>query len=287
LSEGIRILFATDGSREAVAAAHLLASLPLRSADQLTLLLVVPETDAPDHQASGPSKDALVTAREVLCDMRASIMAIIRRGSPTDGILRTAAEEGADLLVVGACGRSSVTRFLLGSVAERVARHAPCPVLIVRPSPSPLRKVVLGLDDSPCSARAADWLLQFPLRSDGEVRLVTVVPLLEVWSRSAIALGPPVADHVTTLAQYERETAQEQLDTQARPFGARGTRAVTEIRSGDPALGLLQVAEEEGADLIVVGSHGQGAVKRFLLGSVSEKVLRHAHCSVLVVRPPA
>jgi len=318
MSEGISILFATDGSKEAMAAAHLLASLPLRPEDRLTLLTVVPQADSPDDEASRQAEDALGSAREVLCSSKASIAALVCHGNPAEEILRAAeaprfgasrvpasrrdlggseaAEKGAerqrwgpgpgtDLLVVGACGHSSVMRFLLGSVAERVARYAHCPVLVVRPISSLFRKIVVGLDDSLCSRRAADWLLQFPLRSDSEVRLVTVVPLLDVWCRSSIPLGPPLADHATTLAQYEREAAQRQLEPLVHSFGERGKQAVTEIASGDPALGLLQVAEEEGADLIVVGSHGQGAVKRFLLGSVSEKVLRHAHCSVLVVRP--
>jgi nucleotide-binding universal stress UspA family protein len=258
--------------------------LPLRPEDRLTLLTVVPQADSPDDEARRQAEDVLGSAREVLCGLKASVTALVCRGNPAEEILR-AAEGPTDLLVVGACGRSSVMRFLLGSVAERVARYAHCPVLVVRPISSLFRKIVLGLDDSLCSRRAADWLLQFPLWSDSEVRLVTVVPFLDVWCRSSIPLGPPLADHATTLAQYEREAAQRQLEPLVHSFGERGKQAVTEIASGDPALGLLQVAEEEGADLIVVGSHGQGAVKRFLLGSVSEKVLRHAHCSVLVVRP--
>jgi nucleotide-binding universal stress UspA family protein len=131
---------------------------------------------------------------------------------------------------------------------------------------------------------AAEWLRLFPLPEACEVRLATVIPLLDSWLRAHAMLMPPLVDHLETLAEHERGRAQERLHDLAATLRAGGKRTVTEIRSGDPALGLLAVAEEEGADLIVVGSHGQSATERFLIGSVSEKVMRHASCSVLVVR---
>jgi nucleotide-binding universal stress UspA family protein len=288
--ESMRILFATDGSKEALAAAQLLASLPLEVEDSLTLLAVVPQDDEREAEHTlaeprpGEDEAALASAREIMCYSAATLRSEVRHGSAAQEILRAAAEHPTDLLVVGACGLSSVARFMLGSVAERVARHASCPVLVVRPLSGVLREVILGVDDSPCSARAAEWFRRFPLPPDCEVRLSTVLPLLDTWFRSHVTVGPPLAEHVTTLAERERDEAQRRLRSLAASFAPAGKRTATEIRSGDPSLGLLQVAEEEGADLIVVGSHGQSAIERFLLGSVSERVLRHAHCSVLIVR---
>jgi nucleotide-binding universal stress UspA family protein len=286
----MRVLFATDGSREAQAAAQLLMNLPLEAEDPLTLLTVVPSDEGGESEGvlAPPypegAVDILAGTRDLLCHTPASLRQEVRRGHAGHEILDAAAAHQAELVVIGACGLSPVSRFLLGSVADRVVRHARCPVLVVRPGSAVVRRVVVGIDDSPSSTRAAKWLRGFPLPSEAEVRLVTVVQLLESWLRSPALLTPPLVDHVTTLAQHERDTAQERLHALAAGLTTGDKPAVTEIRSGDPTLALLQVAEEEGADLVVVGSHGQSAIERFLLGSVSEKVLQHAHCSVLVVR---
>lgn len=274
----MQILLATDGSREAQTAAQLLAELPLELTDSITVLTVTP----PGRKQEGEA--AVASAQEILSHATAGLRSVIREGVPTVEILGQAKEHPADLLVLGARGHSPVERFLLGSVAERVARHATVPVLVVRSLSGPLRRVVVGVDDSGQSARAAEWFRNFPLPAECEVRLVTVIPLLNSWLRSHVTIRPPLAEHVTTLAEHERDQAQQRLRSLVASFAARGKRAVTEVRSGDPALSLLQIAEEEDADVIVVGSHGQTAAERFLLGSVSEKVLRHANCSVLIVK---
>jgi nucleotide-binding universal stress UspA family protein len=286
----MRILLAFDGSREACAAAQLLGELQLNTEDLLTVLTVVPSGE--DGRGAGVVRppypreaDGLLgQARALLCHTPASVRTEVRSGHVAHEILEAAAAEKADLVVVGACGLSTIQRFLLGSVAERVVRHASCPVLVGRPLSGTLQRVVLGVDDSACSTRVTEWLRRFPLPSNAEVRLVTVLPLLDTWLRSHVTLSPPLVEHFTTLAERERGATQAGLRRSAATLAAGGKRTVTEIRSGDAALGLLQVAEEEGADLIVVGSHGQSATERFLLGSVSEKVLRHAHCSVLIAR---
>jgi nucleotide-binding universal stress UspA family protein len=83
-----------------------------------------------------------------------------------------------------------------------------------------------------------------------------------------------------------RRDAGGRRDALAAPFASAGIRAATEILSGDPAQTLLAAAEQRGADLVVLGSHGLAGGGRFVLGSVSERVLRHAHCSTLVVKEP-
>ena len=102
--------------------------------------------------------------------------------------------------------------------------------------------------------------------------------------RARVPVAPPLVGHATTVGQWTREQARQRLEAQAHAFAAWGKHAVTECRSGDSAEALLQAAEDEGADLIVVGSHGAGPLERIVLGSVSEQVLHHAACSVLVVK---
>src|SRR5438045_7199333 len=135
----MRIVYATDGSKCAVDAAHLLASLPVDTDDQLLVLTVVPEYEDVEGRA------ALAAAREALTHCTASLTTHVRRGDPAEAILRVAEDQAADLVVVGSRGLSTVARFFLGSVAERVAPPALCPVLLGRPPPTELHRVRVGV----------------------------------------------------------------------------------------------------------------------------------------------
>jgi nucleotide-binding universal stress UspA family protein len=275
------ILFATDGSKGALDAAHLLASLPLDTKDQLLVLTVAPRYEDLEGRA------ALATAREALTHCTGSLSLQVRRGDPAEAILRVAEDEAADLIVVGSRGLSTVARFFLGSVAERVARHAPCPVLLVRPHHAELNRVLVGVDGSDRADRAVEWLRQFPLPVGCEVQIVTVLPAMEDLVRTQLLPRFGLSYRsARALADRQKGQIEKHLDVLAARLTDAGEEVVVEIWHGDPALALIQGAEEAQADLVVVGSHGHSAVERFFIGSVSEKVLRHAHCSVLIVKPP-
>lgn len=279
--DNMRILYATDGSKGALDAAHLLASLPLGMEDQLLVLTVVPEYEDAEGRA------ALAAARDALTHCAASLTMHVRRGDPAEAILRVAEDQAADLIVVGSRGLSTVARFFLGSVAERVARHALCPVLLVRPQHTELNRVLVGVDGSDHSEHSVQWLRQFPLPVGCEVQIVTVLPSTEEMVRTHLLL-PFGYGYRTALALAERQEhrVEKHLGTLASLLTDGGEQASVEIWHGDPALALIQGAESSQADLMVVGSHGHSAVERFIMGSVSEKVLRHAPCSVMIVKQP-
>jgi nucleotide-binding universal stress UspA family protein len=273
----MRILFATDGSPESQGAAALLADLPLETDSTITVAHVREDEEL--------TRDpVLAAAQKALSHATAAVQFLAPVGHPAEEIVEAAERAPADLVVLGSRGHSAVERFFVGSVAERVARHAPCPVLVVRPPVRPLRQVVIGVDSSDASTAAVAWLRGFPLPDDCEVRLVTAVANLYQISHEHFVLMPPIVEQQTSLADWERERAQARLEQLAGELRESGRSVVTELRTGDSASELLDVAETEGADLIVVGSHGLTGLDRFLLGSVSENVLRHAHCSVLIVR---
>jgi nucleotide-binding universal stress UspA family protein len=244
----MHLLYATDGSEASQAGAHLLAELPLSRDCRLTLLTVLPEEG--DERAAA----VLVAARKILANTRASLDTQIRWGSAAEEILRAVEMRPTDLVVMGSRGLSGLSHFLLGSVSERVARHAPCSVLLARPLRCDLRAAVLGVDGSECSVGAARWLENFPL---------------------------PRGCHVHTVTVHSGHNAPATAAPAARPSSPE----VAEIMTGEPALALLRAAERHDADLLVVGSHGRGGIGRLVMGSVSEHLLRHALCSVLVVKP--
>jgi nucleotide-binding universal stress UspA family protein len=274
----MRILYATDGSKDSLPGAELLARLPLEADCELTLLTVLPEDETGDGSA------ALAPAREALSHVTATITVEVRRGAVVDEILRAVEERSTDLLVVGSRGLSGLAKFFVGSVAERVARHAPCPVLLARPIAHDLGRVLLGFDGSAYASRAAEWLQRFPLPAECEVLLVTVLPPRQAALLSGDLVWPTLIPELDKLYEQEQQKAGGRLDEMVRSFAATGKRARALLETGDPANTLIQTAEERQADLAAVGSQGLSGIDRFILGSVSEKVLRYAHTSVLIVK---
>jgi nucleotide-binding universal stress UspA family protein len=274
----MQIIYATDGSEGALAAARLLGRLPLEADCRLTLLIVAPPGEAVESDA------LLASTRDALGECLANLEVQVRHGSPAVEILEAADEQFPDLLVLGAGGRGAMARFLIGSVADRVARHAACPVLIARPLRNQLQRLVVGIDGSPGAERVVETLQRLPLPDACEIRLVAVLPSLEDLMLTSRWLPLPLLGRQDAEAVLEslRHQAQEALDKQAAALEAAGQHAVIEVRRGEPAMTLIQTAEDEGADLIVTGAQGHDLVERFLMGSVSDKVLRYAPCSVLI-----
>lgn len=281
----MRVLFATDGSENAQAAAAWLAAFPL-PADARALVLAVqePPPSSLDIPTVRDFRRALIDeARRAAGSAAATLRARLRTievrvvtGDPRQVIVRVATDWDADLVVVGARGLGPVATALLGSVSLAVARHAPCAVLVVRPSARPLQSVVVAFDGSTGAQRAARFVAHLPLPTEVGLRLVGVVEPPRVPAaapRSAAALAAAV-ERITAARRRALEAA---MDTTAAFFDRR---LVRELPVGAPA----QILEGLDADLIVLGARGLGALKRLLLGSVSERVLRHARCPVLIVR---
>jgi nucleotide-binding universal stress UspA family protein len=135
-----------------------------------------------------------------------------------------------------------------------------------------MRRILLAYDGSEGAKRALEVALSLPRAEDG----VTVV---------AVAEGVPLLGYGGTLPSPEQERERDaQLEDAVSAFAARGIGATAIARSGDPATAILDVAAEEGVDLIVLGTRGLSTAERWLVGSVSTKVLHHARCSVLVAR---
>jgi nucleotide-binding universal stress UspA family protein len=141
------------------------------------------------------------------------------------------------------------------------------------------------VDGSKGAARAADWILRCPLPAGCEFDLVTIVtPRAQALTLSRAFLSPVLLAEMKTLIQEERRQAEERLEELVTAFEAAGMKAGSLVRSDHPALSLLSAADERRSDLIVLGAQGLSALDRFLLGSVAEHVLHHAHCSVLLVK---
>jgi nucleotide-binding universal stress UspA family protein len=205
--------------------------------------------------------------------------------STHEAIQSFASCEGADLLVMGSHGRSGFKRILLGSVAERVLRQAPCPTMVVPPrahdivaeGPVRFRNILCPIDFSAHSLLAAEYAMNLAQEADARLRLLHVVSM------------PPGLDELELTLRDVR--AQVETDRLRRledliPAEAPSYCSVqTAVRTGAVHREILAAADEQPSDLIVLGAHGRGALDAAFFGSNAERVARAATCPVLVVRP--
>lgn len=208
---------------------------------------------------------------------------------PRGGIVEYAELWGADLIVVGSHGQSAITRFLMGSVAQAVVRHAPCSVEVVRttiydrPADARAMKILLATDGSEFSAAAARAVASRPWPEGSAVRVISVAELIiqaiEPWYVDARILES-LREEVTTRSRDAVLAAEKAI-------GETGLKVTGSVFTGLARETIIDNAKEWGADLIVVGSHGLRGITRFLIGSVAEAVAIHAHCSVEVIRERA
>jgi nucleotide-binding universal stress UspA family protein len=141
-------------------------------------------------------------------------------------------------------------------------------------------KILLAVDGSPHSQEAVDEVARRPWPSNSTVRVLSVIQ----------SYPPPATEFV--LAGATLDDMRRQQTASAEELTARAADAVkvasvsteTAVRYGDPRSAIVDEADEWGADLIVVGSHGRTGLTRWLLGSVAQAIVGHAHCSVEVVR---
>jgi nucleotide-binding universal stress UspA family protein len=136
-------------------------------------------------------------------------------------------------------------------------------------------RVLLATDGSIDSRRATRWLREFTLPSGTAVLVLTVATLTD---------PPRDSQSMAELRQKLRLRARRTADTAAKTLRRRWPKIETLVIEGDPRVGIVHVAEERRADMIVVGARGLGAVKRFLVGSTSLAVARYAPCPVAIVR---
>jgi nucleotide-binding universal stress UspA family protein len=221
--------------------------------------------------------------RSVLAGQPAEVF--VDRGVPYAEVIRRAEAWNADLLVVGSHGRTGIARVLLGSVAERVVRHAHGSVLVAREVRTS-GVVVAATDLSEASLPVVEAAARAAERRNARLVVVSAVD----WSYAAwssVAGAPfgatpvvPPPDVQAQMRDAMRETMQRELE-RARATGE------SEVIDGSPASAVTEYAEKLGAELIVVGTHGRTGFTRLALGSVAEHVVRAAGCSVLVVRSGA
>ncbi len=299
-----RILVPLDGSLAAEEAVPIAAGLARRTGAELQLALVHVSMlaafagagvaiDTDDLDAIQRDDEAGYLSRLVArlqADAALRVTAHHLTGPVIETLAAQVGDGGADLVVMTTHGRGPVGRFWLGSIADGLVRMVAAPVLLLRPADragdvrTGFRRVLIPLDRSAPAEHAAAAARAL-LGEDGECLLLHVLHPGPVMSVLPVPFGI-IPDLVVDPAA--REEAQGYLEQMARRVRRSGLRARTALRvAGSAATEILEEARRERVDAIVVTTHGVGGLRRFLLGSVVDKLIRAADVPVLVCRPPA
>ena len=289
-----KILFPTDFSGCAEAAFSYAAYLAEQYNAALHVLNV--HTDTPDDALTIASleeddrKASLLTDErsvlaEIVGDAIPVIHAQLQARVPAEGILAYAREQDVDLIVMGTHGRRGIDRLMLGSSTEEVVRLANVPVLTVREASKEvrpvIRRILAPIDFSDFSLLGVQYATD--LASAYGASLAVLHVLDETALTSAFAPSGGVPAFVPQSDELARR-AQHRLDELIAQQNHEAVDIETFMLIGSPAQKIVQFAESHSVDLVVMASHGHTGMKRWLLGSVTEKVVRAAPCPTFTVK---
>lgn len=251
----VRFVFATDGSRGALAAEDFLAALPLSCADELTIV-TAPTGDGAE------AGTLLAACRSRFVERGIPTTAVVRRGSPALVAEALAIEVAAELVVVGSRGLGTVRGALLGSVARDLARNTAIPVLVVRARRGAPRHVLVAVDGSSEGRAAIDLVARLPLPSTARLVLVHILAA-QSDGRSSVSV-----------IEHARVTFGDRIDDDV---------VIDRGHIGDE---VLRNAILRSSDLIVLGARDHTQPSGLLNASIADHVLANANSAVLVAKPP-
>jgi nucleotide-binding universal stress UspA family protein len=230
--------------------------------------------------------------------VRRRIAAFVPHHGPTDMAIEPRAAEGdpareilaeaasADLIVMGTHGRSGFERFVLGSVAETVVRKAPCSVLTIPLTahdaagsvPIVFRRIVAAVDFSEVAMEGLRQAASLAAEADAHLTVLHVIEVPE-----HLALWIDRVDGISHVRAWA-DAAQAHMRAAVGPDTREYAHVDQRVETGRAYREILRVADEQQADLIVIGAHGHGVIEQMFVGSTTQHVVRRATCPVLVVR---
>ncbi|MFC6756592.1 MULTISPECIES: universal stress protein [Haloarcula] len=282
------VLLPFDGSDGAAAALHHAAEIAHWADATIHLLFVadttresvtVVETEVVDALVQ-EGEDVLEDAAETLRTLGADHDTDVVQGNPASTIVEYAERYDHDLIVMPTHGRTGISRYLLGSVTEKVVRLASVPVLSARMQPDeqlafPYEDILIPTDGSVSAAHAAAYGVSLAAALDATVHVVSVAE-----KRS---LGVDVRSTVSD--EGREQAATEAVEAVASEAATQGvTDTVSHIEHGTPLSKILDTIDSADIDAVVMGTTGKRGTERILLGGVTEKTVRAAPVPVITVR---
>ncbi|WP_455378664.1 universal stress protein [Petrachloros mirabilis] len=297
----MRIVCAVDGSECSTWGIKALKSLAEREPEHVVLMHVIDKSALRSAQDKNPmaqrkalaamekagglllreaERSAKVALGQSSTTPRTKLHRILAYGPLASTIARQARRWRADLIIMGSRGLSDIKGFLLGSVSRQVASMAPCSVFVAKDATTVIERVTLAVDDSKHSRAAARFLRSRVLPESATVTILSSVetPVSDLAAQylsesQLAALTNPVMERARALVNAFRDD-----------FIKEGYSATTQVHMDHVIDTIVKQVEATRADLLVIGSRRLTKSERLHLGSVSESLLRHAPCSVLIVR---
>jgi len=251
---------------------HIAAVTVIPSLDDLFDSLIVREKAA--KAVRGEGEKVLAEVSKAAEEEGVFLKTFLEEGSPYDAVNEVAGSGRYDLIVMGRRGTKALERAFVGSVTARVIGHSAVDVLVIqRNTALGWKKILLATDGSKYSAAAADKAIDLAKAYGGELAVVSVVDVNEEFQTTA-------PEAVEKMIKKSRETVQAIKDRAE----AAGVAAEGFVGEGNSHSVIINLAKEKNSNLIIMGSHGRSGLGRLLMGSVTEKVIGHTACPVLVVK---
>jgi len=281
-----KILVAYDGSETARNALAVSAKLAKQDNSWIKVLAVVPPYEGDleligvgniKETIEGPGEALLVEAREIADNEGVHVLTNLAQGEPFERISAIADDENCDLIVMGRQGVGHFERELMGSVTARVIGYTARNILVVPESfkwDGKWDSILLATDGSPNSAAAYEEVLQ--IAKDRSARIAVISVFKTDVHNEAVAFAQAAARELEMKAQNIVNTFKEQaagMDIHVETF----------VKLGEPHQVITALANELGVTAIVMSSYGKTGIKRFLMGSVTQRTIGYADCPVLVV----
>ena len=300
----MKVLLVIDGSHYSQMTVSMLKALKLPHETHVTVMTVVPghsflgglsfnrfkgsspERSARQERQQEQAAHLVETTIRELSTAKLETEALVRWGNPAEVILKVAKESGTSLIVMGAKGLTDSQQFFLGSIAQKVMRHALTSVLLVKKETASINRVLLATDGSGNSEIAAQFLLNLPLPRSQVVLATAVQSYIEAFIKTPTLNLQANQDMIAQLQADEEEEARKIISKIEQRFSRGHYKTLSLVMRGGAAESILGVAKEYNPDLITLGAKGLTGIGPFLLGSVAERVAVHAECSVLICRAP-
>jgi nucleotide-binding universal stress UspA family protein len=286
----MRVVIATDGSKQAEEAVRICSSIPGAKGWEFKLVSVQMSlvTGMYDDLTYGMliegesvrTKQALDKCESLLKEAGITSTSEQGIGHAGDEIVRLAQEWKADLIVIGARGHSTLDRVLLGSTSDFVATHARCSVLVIRPAShgadawAKSMKILVPFDDCDAARKSLTTLQKCLSQVNAHVEMLHVIERPALHDAS-IRYDPIWYDKIKSIME------------EAKPLLGSNLASKTAVKVVEASYVSERICEElvkNKIDLVAVGERGRSTISRVFLGSNSRHLLRHAPCSVLLVR---
>ena len=277
-----KILVAVDGSETSRNAFREACRMAREEGASLTAATAVPvfqeqyevlSVDKATKALKDEGEKVLASINRIAGEEKMPVRLRMEEGNPFEAIRDLADGNGYDLVVMGRRGMKRLERALMGSVTARVIGHTGKDVLVApRDTSIGWGRVLLPTEGSKCSEAAVSRAIDIAKSYGGQLTALSVVDVNEEFQTSA-----PEAVEKLVLQ------AKKVLDDVKKKAEAAGVNVETSLKEGEAFEAITGTAREKGASVIVMGSHGRTGLKRLLMGSVTEKVIGHAPCPVLVV----